>query len=142
MLIGLIFLLIGGAGLSFWYASRAKTPNVDPRKQDLSTLLVVSTGAMNYRNYELYQATIKEIIALMSKERWERPEIEWRIRQAVLIAEKDTTPEVFEKVYCVGQNIARWTVHSPNVLPWETRPFIKLLAQSSARADVKLLTAG
>ena len=138
----LMNLLALGESLYHWSASHNKDASIDPRQQYLATLLLVGTSAISDRNKELYQAAIKEIVCMMSKECWERPEIEWRIRQAVLLAQKGTSPELFDKVNCVGRNIARWTVHSPKLLPWEARPFIKLLAQSSRSAPARLLAAG
>ena len=142
MLSTLMNLIALGESLYHWSVPRQKAPSIDPRQQYLATLLLVSTSAVSSRNNGLYQAAIKEIVSLMSKECWERPEIEWRIRQAVLIAQKDTSPELSEKVNRVGSNIARWTVNSPKALPWEARPLIKLLAQSAKSSPTKLLAAG
>ena len=112
----------------YWAVSKRIAENaekasaVDPQQQHLAALLLVSTSAFDNRNNELYQAAIKEIVYIMSDERWKRAEIEWRIRQAALIAKQDTTPEIFEKVTCIALNIARVTVRSAQVLPWEARP--------------------
>ena len=133
MVMTLVALLLVGAGLYHRSATRKNAAWAEPKQYYLATLLLVSTNAFNDRNIELYQATIKEIICLMSNEGWERPEIEWRLRQALLIANEEISPEVYEKVSCVGRNIARWTVHNSNLLPWETRPFIKLLAQTQLK---------
>jgi hypothetical protein len=133
MAVALIALLIVGAGLYYWSAARRNAVLAEPRQCYLATLLLVATNALTNRNDELYQATIREIVRLMSHEAWERPEIEWRLRQALLIAGEDVTPEISEKVSRVSQNIARWTVHNSNFLPWETRPFIKLLAQTQRK---------
>jgi hypothetical protein len=142
MLATLMNLLALGESLYHWSAPRKKERCIDPRQQYLATLLLVSTSAVGSRNNELYQAAIKEIVQLMSKECWERPEIEWRIRQAVQIAQKETSAELSEKVTRVGSNIARWTVYSPKALPWEARPLIKLLAQSTQSTPTKLLAVG
>jgi hypothetical protein len=128
---------MGAAGLGYWPAARKKQFLAHPKQKYLATLLLVCTNASINRNYELYEATIKEILCLMSKERWERAEIEWRMRQAILIAKEESSPEVFERVLCVGQKIARWTIRNPRALPWVVRPFIKLLAQSQAKLAAK-----
>ena len=128
MVLAFVGLLVVGAGIFHWFVTRKKVTWTDPRQEHLATLLLVSTRAFDEQNRELYQAAIKEIVYIMSEERWERAEIEWRIRQALLIAKPDTTPEQFEKAICVAQNIARVTVHSADVLPWETRSFGRLLA--------------
>jgi hypothetical protein len=142
-MMALIILLVTGAGLYYWYAARKTVVLPDPRQEYLATLLLVGTSAFSDRNSALYQATIKEILCLMSKECWERAEIEWRLRQALLMAKEDSTPETFEKVNSVGENIARWTVHSPKALPWEAGPYIKLLAQrhQNSRPEKLLLSA-
>jgi hypothetical protein len=131
-LMTLIFieLVFAGAVLYFWLWSK---PEVlwEPKQQYLATLLLVATSASNAQNTDLYQATLKEIIRLMSREYWERQEINWRLSQALQIAKQETSTENFEKVRFVSQNITRWTVHSPTLLPWEVRPLIKLLAQTS-----------
>ncbi len=134
MVMTLIGLLILGAGVYHWSVSRKKVACADPKQQHLATLLLVSTSAVDDQNDELYQAAIKEIVYIMSEERWKRAEIEWRIRQAALIAKRDTTPEIFEKVNCVAQNIARVTVHSVKVLPWETLPFSRLVEQAPSNS--------
>lgn len=130
MLILLIGVLVMGAGVYHWSASRKQTVWVDPNHQHLAALLLVSTSAFDDRNKALYQAAIKEIVYIMSEERWKRLEIEWRMRQALRIARLDSTPEIFEKVNCVAQNIARVTVHSAKALPWEGRPVGRLVAPS------------
>ena len=104
---------------------------VDPNHQHLATLLLVSTVAFENRNRELYQAAIKAIVYLMSEERWKRLEIDWRMRQAISIAKSDSTPDLFEKLNCVAQNIARVTVHSVKALPWEDVPDRKLIASAA-----------
>jgi len=129
----LALLVVVGAGFYYWWAARRDAVLAEPRQHYLATLLLVGTNALANRNNDLYQATIKEIVRLMSDEAWERPEIEWRLRQAILIAGQDIAPEICEKVTCVSQNIARWTVHNSNFLPWETRPLIKLLAQTQRK---------
>jgi hypothetical protein len=132
MVMMLIGVLVMGAGVYHWSASRKKTVTVwvDPNHQHLAALLLVSTSAFDDRNKDLYQAAIKEIVYIMSEERWKRLEIEWRMRQALRIAKQDSTPEIFEKVNCVAQNIARVTVHSAKALPWERRPVGRLVAPS------------
>jgi len=132
MIVVLFGLLLVGAGLVYWLRTDEETL-WEPKQQYLATLLVLATTAINARNHELYQATIKEIVCLMSRECWERPEVNWRLSQALLIAKEDAPAHLFEKVKCVSQNITRYTVHNPKVLPWEVRPFIKLLAKSVAR---------
>ena len=121
-------LLLAGA-VCFWLRSRPEA-QWEPKQQYLATLLLVATSALSAQNRELYQATLKEIICLMSREYWERPEIDWRISQAILIAKQQSSPETFQKVSSVGQNITHWTVHSPTLLPWEVQPLIRLLAQT------------
>ena len=130
MVMMLIGVLVVGAGVYHWSVSRKNTVWVDPNHQHLATLLVVSTSAFDDQNKELYQAAIKEIIYIMSEERWKRLEIEWRMRQALSIAKLDSTPEIFENINCVAQNIARVTVHSAKALPWEGRPLGSLVAPS------------
>ena len=133
MAVTLIALLIVGAGLYYWSAARKDAVLAEPTQWYLATLLLVGTNALTNRNNELYQATIREIVRLMSHEAWERPEIEWRLRQALLIAGEGVAPEICEKIGCVSKNIARGTVHNCKLLPWETRPFIKLLAQTQRK---------
>jgi hypothetical protein len=133
MVLAFVGLLVVGAGIFHWFITRTKVTWTDPRQEHLATLLLVSTRAFDEQNRELYQAAIKEIVYIMSEERWPRAEIEWRIRQALLIAKPDTTPEHFEKAICVAQNIARVTVHSANLLPWE-RPFGGTLALPSSNS--------
>jgi hypothetical protein len=128
---------VDAAGLDFWPAPRKKHFLAHPKQKYLATLLLVCTNASTNRNYELYEATIKQILCIMNKERWERAEIEWRLRQAILIAKEECSPKVFERVLYVGQRIARWTIRNPRALPWEVRPFIKLLAQSQAKLAAK-----
>ena len=133
MAITLIALLVVGAGLYYRSAAGRNPVLPEPRQYYLATLLLVATNALTNQNHELYRATIEEIVRLMSQEAWERPEIEWRLRQARLIAGDNVAPELCEKIGCVSQNIARWTVGNSNLLPWEVRPLIKLLGQSQRK---------
>ena len=131
IVLSVLALLVAGAGAYYWSRSREDAAQAEPVQMHLATLLLVSTRAFDEQNYRLYQAVIKEIVYVLSEERWGRAEIEWRIRQALLIAKLDTTPENFENVSRVALNIARVTVHSPYLLPWESQPMGQLAAPTS-----------
>ncbi len=102
MLFGLLFV---AAGLSLWFARRKRVARANPRQKHLARLLLVSGQAFNDQNHELYLITIREIINIMRNERWERAEIEWKIRHALSIARVASSPDNFENASRMAQNI-------------------------------------
>jgi len=131
MLFASIGQLLAAAGAHLWPVKHRQAVYFDPQQTHLATLLLVGTSAYENHNNELYQATIKEIVLMMSEGRWKRGEIGWRMRQATLIAKCDSTPELFDKVIRVAQNIAHVTMLTTIALPWAPQPNTKLLTHTS-----------